>query len=621
MFPCRLWSIALSVACFSFSLVAQPLTVLSVSPANGAKGVSCAEPVVLTFSAPLNPLTVTAQSVRVGGRWSGPLAGSLTVNGAVVTFSPSRPLFASEIATLAVARTVGSVGGNLLVNGFASTWWTDCAASSGVFAVQTTVPYRMPGEGLVRTYGFFAGDVDRDGSPDMSAANEVSYDVRLLKNDGCGNFGPITVTPLPSGVEPSPNEGADFNGDGWLDLATGNQNGNSVSIFLNSGTGTYLAPVQYSVSGQVHGLSVGDIDSDGDVDVLAPNLSNIAVLRNNGNGTFAAATYFNGGGNGEWAIALADFNSDGRLDVASGNFFDAAVAILLGDGLGTFTFASSRSLGGTPWSMTFGEFNGDGALDLLVALNNVGQAAVLLNNGTGGMSVPTLYAVGSLPVSADVGDVEGDDDLDIIVGAFGGANATVWRNNGAGGFGNSAALPSTTATSCAVVLDHDRDGDTDIIVTDELDDTGRVYRQTGPAPAGVQAPSCDAALRINSQAMRGGFGGRPATSLPGGRTVFVSVSGAPSRVFLIAVGNAVEPGAMVGSGLVNLQLSPLPAFLIDGFSGNPLGVLDANGESMLAFPIPIGAFSGASLTLQALVASLTVPGGAALSNPETVLFL
>ena len=104
-----------------------------------------------------------------------------------VTFTPARPLFATEIATLNVTHFVTSATGAPLNGGFMAMWWVDSAPSSGVYTLDHVVNYRLPTETFIRTYGFFAGDVDRDGSPDMTATNEVSSDIRLLKNSGCGS--------------------------------------------------------------------------------------------------------------------------------------------------------------------------------------------------------------------------------------------------------------------------------------------------------------------------------------------------------------------------------------------------------------------------------------------------
>lgn len=598
------------------------LTVVSATPANSAvalnnaRGVAPSSAIVMTFSAAVDPATINAQNIRVLGRWSGPVPGTLAIGGGgtTVTFTPQRPLFATEIATLMVTHFVAAAGGGLLTGGFMAMWWVDSAPSSGTYVLDHVVDYRQPGEGLIRTYGFFAGDIDRDGSPDMSATNEVSYDVRLMKNNGCGTFGPKVTTSLPNGQEPSPNDGADFNGDGWLDLVTGNQNGNSVAIFLNNATGGsgsgYLAPTILPVSGPVHGVALLDADSDGDVDVVATNQSNIALLRNNGNGTFQAPTYFNGGGSGEWAIAVADANNDGKPDIFCGTYNSQMMTLLLGNGTGTFTQSASVSCGGFPWQMAVGDVNGDGNIDCVAAEATNGRAAVILGNGAGSLAPAVFYPVGSNPVSVDIGDFEGDDDLDIAVASFSNGNATMLRNNGTGVFGNPTIVAATIAGSCAVVVDYDRDGDTDLILVDELDDKGFVYRQVGPNPAGVQPPSCDAALRLNSFANRGGYAATPAPVQPGGSTAFLNISGAPSQFFGLFTGVPLQTGLPSPFGLVNLDLGQPVVPLVSGF-------LDTFGETLIPVAVPFGLPPGSALALQAVVSAA---GNLVVTNPEQLGF-
>jgi hypothetical protein len=606
------------VAALAVAARAQ-FTVTGASPANNARNVSPAAVVTLQFSAPVAAATVTPQNIRLAGRWSGPVPVQLSIGagGTTVTLSPLRPLFATEIATLYVSHFVTSATGTPLNGGFTSTWWIASVPSTGQYVLDQVVDYRRPGEGPIRTYGFFAGDVDRDGSPDMSATNEVAFDIRLLKNDGCGHFGAPTITALPSGHEPSPNEGADFNGDGWIDLATGNQNGQSVAVFLNNGAGSYLAPLVIPAGGQVHGLALLDCDSDGDIDIVATNQANIVLIRNNGNGTFQAPTFFDGG-NGEWSIATADANGDGKPDLFCGQFANQQVAVLLGDGNGNFTPTSSRFCGGFPWQMATGDVNGDGIVDCVVANNNNATVGVLTGTGTGTLNAVVTFPAGTNPVSMDLGDAEGDGDLDIVCANFSSGNATLLRNNGAGSFGNASSLAASSAGSCAVVVDFDRDGDTDVILVDELDDKAFVWRQNGPIAAATQTPSCGAALRVNGFAGRGGFGSVPPTPLPAGRLAFFNVSGAAGQPYAVVLGSRLSPGLpLFNWGVANVDLTLPFDIPINGFFGSPLGTLDAFGEQTLAAFVPGGLAPGSTLTVQAAVFT---SAGMLLSNAETVVF-
>ena len=126
---------------------------------------------------------------------------------------------------------------------------------------------------------------------------------------------------------------ADFNGDGKPDLVVGNNSGSDIAVLLNNGNGTFASAVTYSTgSGSApRGVAVADINGDGKPDIIVTDngTNYVSVFSNNGNGTFAAATDFSTG-SGPFGIAVGDFNGDGTPDVAVTNFpmFDT-VGILL----------------------------------------------------------------------------------------------------------------------------------------------------------------------------------------------------------------------------------------------------------------------------------------------------
>lgn len=611
------WSrVALSgLATFVFctALCAQ-FDVASVVPANEARNATAAANVVLTFNANVNPATVTATSVKVAGRWSGPVPGTLSVSGAVVTFTPSRPYFIGERVIVLVSSAVQSMTAQPVTGGFASAFWVKPKPATGAYVLDATYPYRLPGEGSIRTYGFFAGDIDRDGTPDMTATNEVANDIRTLKNDGFGNYGPtMVIYPMSSGAEPSPNEGADMNGDGYLDLVTGNQGASTISVFINDTMGGYLAPVDYPNSGSTYGVALLDVEGDGDMDVAASNFTNVRIFKNNGAGVLSFFAAYNGG-SGEWQVTAADANNDGWTDLMTANNSSNNVSVLLNNGAGVFTMSATRSTGGFgPWAIGAADIDGDGNVDLVATNNGSGTAALVRGNGSGGLLTATTYAVGSAPVSVDFGDFDGDGDLDLAVANFGSSNATIYTNTN-GTFGGAFSLPASQAASCCVIIDHDRDGDLDIVVTDELADEGRVYRRTEPAAPGVQAASAGSQLRWNQIGGHPGFAGEGAAPLKIGENAFLGVSGANGLPFILALGFAADPGAATAFGTLNLIQDPTLVIVADGFSGNPAAILDANGEaqfSTLITPIfPVGL----TITLQAAAFDgLAV----VLSNPVT----
>src|SRR5262249_48460506 len=128
------------------------------------------------------------------------------------------------------------------------------------------------------------------------------------------------------------------------------------------------------------------------------------------------------------AVGFADFNNDGRPDLATANFGSGTtgVSVLLDDRAPIAvspSYASQQTYGtgSSPHSVVAADVNRDGKLDLVVADQNSGSVGVLLGNGNGTFQAEQSYATGTTPFSANVADLNGDGILDIIAGEFGGS--------------------------------------------------------------------------------------------------------------------------------------------------------------------------------------------------------
>ena len=314
------------------------------------------------------------------------MPGTLTIgpSGTTLTFQPSRPYFAAESVTFAVKSSVTSTGGAPLVPGFAATFWVKPLPGSGTFSLLQTINIRDPGENTIATYGIFAGDLDGDGSPDITAPNESSNDVRVFLNSGCGTFGPKTIYPIP-GQSPSPSEGGDFNADGILDLLTGNQSGNAASVFFGNGAGGFQLPaLVLPTGGYTHGIAAVHADGDGDVDIAAANGSTIRLFLNNGNGTFAPPLSFDSGGSGEDNVAAGDANGDGIHDLFVGTYGSGTCVLMLGNGAGAYSISDTKAAGGLPFQIAAGDLDGDGDADAVLANRATNTLGVVKSNGAGG---------------------------------------------------------------------------------------------------------------------------------------------------------------------------------------------------------------------------------------------
>jgi len=179
------------------------------------------------------------------------------------------------------------------------------------------------------------------------------------------------------------------------------------------------------------GMAVGDFNGDGQADLAITNNSNgIAVLLGNGDGTFRPPVSYAVGG-GSSSVAVGDFNGDGRIDLVVANQGD--VSVLLGNGDGTFQSPlTSISLVVQPGSVTVGDFNADGKADLVAVDSASNSLNVMLGNGDGTFRLPQRYIVNvSYGIqSLAVGDFNGDGKSDLLVPLVGGVFIVLGNGDG-----------------------------------------------------------------------------------------------------------------------------------------------------------------------------------------------
>jgi hypothetical protein len=574
------------------------LTVTAASPrANGT--MLPMQKLSVTFSHALDPATANGTTISAFGRWSGPVTGVVTLSPDALTLSvqPLRPLFAGEQVTVTVTDGLTDTNGNRLSAGHSLHYWVQPAPGSRSFTLDQTIPQRLPGETRTGMYGIYAGDLDRDGSPDVTSMNEISNDIRVQYNSGCGSFSSFVTNHTP-GQWPSANEGADFNRDGWLDLVTGNQYGGAISIFLNDGQGTLLPPMVLQTSGYVHGVACADFDGDGWWDIAAANRTHVFVFLNLQNGQFSAGAPYDAGGNGEDNVCAADVDHDGDIDLMIGNQYTTNMGVLLGNGDGTFTLGFVGPVGGQPFSQAVGDLDGDGHIDVAFANRGTNTIGVLLGDGQGGFGTPQTYPVGLTPAAIDIGDLDGDGDLDAVTSNFTSGNYTIWWNRGDAVFESPTTLAGTQAGSCTTLVDYDRDGVLDIITSDEYADVAVFYRQQTPfellqsQPTGqTQLASCGATLRVDQRADLAGLNGQAPAPITAGEITVFGVSGPSGGIAVIGVGVLIEPGLPVlNYGL--LHFDPQHAAHLT------FQTLDQHGETLMPTLVPSNLPPGLRFTVQ-----------------------
>jgi FG-GAP-like repeat len=272
------------------------------------------------------------------------------------------------------------------------------------------------------------GDFNNDGNPDVAALDLVNGNVCIMLGEGNGSFRPGTPVYLGNYVSlPTSPVVADFNGDGNLDIAVAQGQASSyVSVLLGNGDGTLQPVVQYEGGvGRSYAVAVGDFNKDGKLDIAVAGGSNISILFGNGDGTFQPAAIVSYGSYGTPnTFAIADFNGDGNLDMAiSENDY---LAVILSNGDGTFQPEVDYPILYGSFCSVVADFNNDGKLDLgctggFQSLSINYSASMYLGNGDGTFQQQLNFLGQFYPVfSAAGGDFNNDGHMDLAIGQYGG---------------------------------------------------------------------------------------------------------------------------------------------------------------------------------------------------------
>src|SRR5262245_1854667 len=373
------------------------------------------------------------------------------------------------------------------------------------------------------------GDFNQDGKPDLVVSNITTNDVTVLLGNGNGGFSAAPQSPVATlGNSPERVSVADLNSDGQLDLVTANSLSSNVSILLGKGDGTFqnAANSPLPVATNASSVSIADLNLDGKMDLLVSDSATNKVQLFLGDGAaafseasgspittgfspfWAAVADFNLDGRPDFAVAnrgantvsvelnscsaqpcggisftvaagspfsaqnralvTADFNLDGKLDVAAVSHDTNNLSILLGNGSGGFTAAAGSPIndGAGSLSLTSGDFNRDGKPDLAVARSGSSGVSILIGNGTGAFSAPQL--VGGLSITfpqwVAVADFNRDGKPDVVTVAIGGV--FILLGDGAGDFAIAPNSPAATGSSpkSLVVADFNGDAKSDVAV-------------------------------------------------------------------------------------------------------------------------------------------------------------
>ncbi len=338
--------------------------------------------------------------------------------------------------------------------------------NNGSFDLRNTAANLTSGSKALTT-----ADFNRDGFADLAS---VSYNGKLniLLGKGDGTF---ETSSIDIGPEPLDVTVGDLNQDGKLDIVTvnsGELSGSpSVSVLFGNGDGTFNERITKSVGSGASSVQVGDLDGDGRLDIVTGNegTNTVSILINSGNKTFQDQSTLTMGN--APIVSLADVNNDQILDLITSDADDETLSIRLGNGDGSFQARSTLSVGAGAYSIQTGDLNGDGRIDVVTADAFDGTLSILLGNADGTFQARTTVAASTNIQKISLIDLTGDGILDIL-GANGvDANVSLWTGTGSGGFRAAQNFESGNNVQAAVAADIDEDGVLDLITGDEGDAT------------------------------------------------------------------------------------------------------------------------------------------------------
>ena len=308
-------------------------------------------------------------------------------------------------------------------------------------------------------------DFNGDGLMDV-VVSDAQYSLVYLQGYGDGTFRASPTYPLPNsfaqGAYTESVASGDFNGDGIADVVVGqigNTGSTGVTVYLGKGDGTFQAGDSYGSAVQMSFVAVADFNSDGKLDIAAIDRNNsvVQIFLGNGDGTFNVGAAYPTSPLGDASsqnLVIGDFDKDGKMDIAVANSNTKDVGVLLGHGDGTFANAVSYSTTGySVYDIKAADLNGDGYSDLaVIAYTSEGVPAIGIlladSNAPGTFGTASFVAVNGRLNNLALGDLNNDGKIDMVVTEHGGnlsnGQIEIFLNDGTGTF---AAAPTAYPAS------------------------------------------------------------------------------------------------------------------------------------------------------------------------------
>lgn len=465
-----------------FTLDGAAPAVIAVTPADKASNVLSTTPLVIQFSEPIDPASVSFSSIRLDG--GAGVALTPTVSGATLTLTPAAPW--PKRATIQVGlNSVTDLAGNPMASGFTTSFRSD--------AGEFDYPQDLVPAGSARS--MVVVDLDGDGFQDFvytpSALDAVSVSVRYGRAGGTlADAVPLVPGDVPACGSSTGLNVLDLDGDGRRDLVLGD-------AWCGWRVIRQVAPRSFAVAETLRYVTVGllrvaDLDGDGVPELVGLEKSvggmQLFVWKQDGTRRFVTtpSQVLLPLAAGD-ALSIADLDGDGRADLLVGGSSPGALALLRQRGDGTFEPAQVLTTGEKVLgSVAVGDVDGDGRPDIVVAAggNSPAWVSVFHQQLDRSFGAPQQLPTLDLPSAVVLADLDGDGRLDIAVSHPGWFQVSTYLQRADGTLGAENRYPTSYSggtEGALAVGDLSGDGRADLVIG------GQLMQQRTPesAPSGV----------------------------------------------------------------------------------------------------------------------------------------
>lgn len=443
---------------FAVPSIVLATNVTSTSPAANAQQVAVSSNITVTFDAAISAAVVTTANLKVNGGQSGAISGTLTGgNTNTITFNPAGDFKAGEVVTVTLTSGLG------LALGYS---WQFTVASSSNTPAFVTIPSLSTT--ATTAHAIYAADLNNDDDVDILSAAPQANLVNWYENDGSPVLTSNKITPSAAVDIPVSLHAGDLDNDGDTDVVVASHGNSRIVWFENNGAAEFT-PRTLESGEQVRSVHMADIDSDGDMDVVAAcqSFNKILVYENNGAQIFTPRVVVTGLSMPNTVYA-ADVDGDHDMDIVASSYNNTTFSEnkiswfenQQSSGFVTHTISTAVSY---PYSVYATDMDRDGDMDVLSVSSSSGEMFWHENNGSQVFTNRKIIASGADAQSVYAADIDGDGDMDVLTATLSTKKVWWYENNGAQVFSQRAVSTGADGVMSINAADVDSDGDMDIL--------------------------------------------------------------------------------------------------------------------------------------------------------------